>query len=69
MFDTLSDAARAIPVGSLEPFQALIYDASDERRAYWFDIVRNDAEALIVTRQYQPGMRRDLTRFRQPVSR
>ena len=64
MYDTLSDAAKSIPVGSREPFQALIHDATDTRRPYWFDIVRNDADALIVTRQWQPSVRRDLTDFR-----
>lgn len=67
MFDTLADAAKALQVGSREPFQAMIHDDSDDvRKPFWFDIVRNDADALIVTRQYQPGLRRDLTRYRAP---
>lgn len=65
MFDTLMDAAKAIPMGSREPFQAKIFDDSDDVfKPFWFDVVRNDAEALIVTRQYQPSLRRDLTRYR-----
>lgn len=64
MFDTLADAAKALPVGSREPFQALMHDDSDDvRKPFWFDVVRNDERALIVTRQYQ-STRRDLTRFR-----
>ena len=65
MFDTLADAAKALPVGSQEPFEAMVHDDSDDvRKPFWFDIVRNDVGALIVTRQYQPGLRRDITRYR-----
>lgn len=66
MFDTLADAARAITVGSRESFQAMMHDDSDDvRKPFWFDTVRNDETALIVTRQWQPSLRRDLTSFRK----
>lgn len=69
MFNTLADAAKALPVGSREPFQAMLHDDSDDqRKAFWFDIVRNDEDALIVTRQYQPGLRRDITQFRDTLT-
>ena len=65
MFDTLADAAKSLPVGSRQPFQAMLFDDSDDVfKPFWFDIVRNDEGALIVTRQWQPGIRRDLTQYR-----
>jgi hypothetical protein len=42
-------------------------DSDDVRKPFWFDIVRNDAAALIVTRQWQPSLSRDLTTFRKPI--
>ncbi|MDH6666680.1 UNVERIFIED_ORG: hypothetical protein M2442_002679 [Methylorubrum zatmanii] len=38
------------------------------RRLYRFQIIQNDATALIVERQYAPGRRIDLTSYRVSAS-
>lgn len=56
----LDTAAHAIPVGVTGSFSAYSYGVlegagSDEYRPRVFDIVRNDADALVVAQQYAPG--------------
>ncbi|TIR87395.1 MAG: hypothetical protein E5X05_01485 [Mesorhizobium sp.] len=63
----LATAAKAIPLGSMDSFTAMhcdvLYNSGEEWKPWRFDIKRNDAEALIVRRQYrtQPI---DLTPYR-----
>lgn len=67
-FDNLSVAARCIMVGYEGSFTAMhedpLYNAGEGLALSRFDVVRNDDEELVVTRQYRPGRYIYLTEYR-----
>jgi hypothetical protein len=60
-YANLASAEKAIALGDTRSFYAMIHcDSSDKLTEFRFDVVRNDARAFVVTRQWQPGRYRYL---------
>lgn len=57
IYPDLATAARSLPIGDMASFYAVhcdpLYNAAEAARAWRFDIITNEANELIVRRQYR----------------